>query len=72
MSKEETEKVGEIISEGVAREGLGDVVVPAEEGGGGEKAGGHGEREGDRPDDRRFEGGRAFRCWTARMGCWGR
>ena len=31
MSKEETEKVGEIISEGVAREGVGDAVVPAEE-----------------------------------------
>ena len=64
MSTEQAEKAQEIVAEGVAREGLQEMVLPL--GSRGEKACGLRQRRGDRQDDFRRAGRRRFAAGRAR------
>ena len=66
MSTEETEKVQEIVAEGVVREGLQEMVLPAEEAAAGRLAA----LVSDAAIDRMVADAQAaaFRCWTGRAG----
>ena len=66
MSTEQAEKVQEIVAEGVAREGLQEMVLPAE-GSRGEKAC---DFVSDAAIDRMIADAQtpAFRCWTGQAG----
>ena len=66
MSTEEAEKVQAIIAEGVAREGLQEMVLPAEE----EEAKRLADFVRDEAIDRMIADAQdaAFRCWTGRAG----
>ena len=66
MSTEETEKVQEIIAEGVAREGLQEMVLPAEEAAAIRLA----DLVSDAAIDRMIADAQdaGVRCWTGRAG----
>ena len=66
MSTEESEKVQEIVAEGVAREGLQEMVLPAEEAAARRLV----DFVSDAAIDKMIADAQepAFRCWTGRAG----